>query len=71
MLTSPNMTARAALLPMAWLSSNSMERTMGSLVSMVAISTRRPIFKSRLKNMVLDMMTSLNRSHTSIPKNQS
>jgi hypothetical protein len=44
---------------------------MGSLVSMVAMSTRRPIFKSRLKNMVLDMMTSLNRSHTSIPKNQS
>ena len=69
MLTSPKMTARAALLPMAWLSSSSMERTMGSLVSMVAMSTRRPIFKSRLKNMVLDMMTSLSRSHISIPKN--
>lgn len=55
MLTRPKMTARAALLPMAWLSSRSMERTMGSLVSMVAMSTRRPMFKSRLKNMVLDM----------------
>ena len=56
MLTRPKMTARAARLPIRLFSPRSMLRTTGILVSMVAMRTSSPMFKSRLKNMVLDMV---------------